>query len=141
MRVWLGSSGALVLAVFVCGTWVAAGAPQSPTAPRRGGNPEAAKIMNPVGVTPESVAAGRRVYTQFCANCHGPSGKGDGTSAGAQPPSLADAMWDYGSSDGEMFSVIRDGTSGDMGAYGERLKETDIWNVVNLVKSLGQTQK
>ena len=50
-------------------------------------------------------------------------------------------MWDYGSSDGEIFSVVRDGTSGDMGAYGERLKETDIWNVVNFVKSLGQTQK
>jgi mono/diheme cytochrome c family protein len=65
-------------------------------------------------------------------------GKGDGSgaAAGAQPPDLTDAMWDYGSSDGEVFAVIHDGTSADMGAYGERMKETDIWNVVNYVRTL-----
>jgi cbb3-type cytochrome c oxidase subunit III len=110
----------------------------SPSGPRRGGNPEAAKRANPVAATPESIAAGKRAYGQLCANCHGPSGKGDGSGAGAgsQPPDLTDAMWDYGSTDGDMFAVIHDGTSTDMGAYGERLKETDIWNVVNYVRTL-----
>src|SRR5438128_108586 len=105
-------------------------AQQSPTGPRKGGNSEAAKRTNPAAVTAESIAAGKRAYTQFCANCHGPTGKGDGSGAGAgvQPPDLTDAIWDYGSSDGELFAVIHDGTSADMGAYGERMKETDIWN-------------
>ena len=113
---------------------------QSPTAPRKGGNPEAAKRTNPVQPTPESISAGRRAYTQLCANCHGPSGKGDGSGAGAgsQPADLTDAMWDYGSSDGEIFSVIHDGTSNDMGPYGERLKETDIWNVINYIRTLAK---
>jgi len=127
----------LVVAVVVAaGAFVAA--QPTPTAPRRGGNPEAAKRANPVAATPESIAAGKRAYTQLCANCHGPSGKGDGSGAGAgsQPADLTDAAWDYGSSDGEMFGVIHDGTSTDMGPYGERLKETDIWNVVNYVRSL-----
>src|ERR1700691_1138908 len=99
-------------------------------APRRGGNPEAAKIANPVPATPESVTAGRRAYGQLCANCHGPSGKGDRSTAGAdQPSDLTDGVWDFGSTDGEIFTVIRDGLSGkDMGGYAERLKETDIWN-------------
>jgi mono/diheme cytochrome c family protein len=116
-------------------TFVAA---QSQTAPKRGGNPEAAKRTNPVGATPESIAAGKRAYTQLCANCHGATGKGDGNGAGAgsQPADLTDAAWDYGSSDGEIFSVIHDGTSMDMGPYGERLKETDIWNVVNYIRTL-----
>jgi mono/diheme cytochrome c family protein len=110
------------------------------TGPRRGGNPEAAKIANPVPATPESVAAGKRAYGQLCANCHGPSGKGDGSTTGAdQPSDLTDAVWDFGSTDGEIFSVIRDGLPGkDMGGYAERLKEADLWNVVNFIRSLAR---
>jgi hypothetical protein len=108
------------------------------TAPRRGGNPEAAKITNPVPATPESVVAGKRAYGQLCANCHGPSGKGDGSSGGQdQPSDLTNGVRGYGSTDGEVFTVIRDGLSGkDMGGYAERLKETDIWNVVNFIRTL-----
>ena len=91
----------------------------SPTAPRRGGNPEARAIKNPVASTPESVAAGKRVYSRLCVRCHGPLGKGDGGGAGAggQPSDLTDSAWDFGSSDGETFAVIRDGTSADMEGY------------------------
>ena len=115
-------------------------AQQSVTAPRRGGNPEAAKIKNPVAATPESVAAGKRAYGQLCANCHGPTGKGDGSVAGTDPPSdLTAGVWDFGSTDGEIFTVIHDGLPGkDMGGYAERLKETDIWNVVNFIRTLAQ---
>ena len=36
-----------------------------------GGNPEAAKIKNPVSATPESIAAGKKTYTEFgCGTCH-----------------------------------------------------------------------
>ena len=52
---------------------------QSPAAPKKGGNPEAAKVKNPVAASPESVAAGKRVYTRMCGRCHGAEGKGDGT--------------------------------------------------------------
>jgi mono/diheme cytochrome c family protein len=139
-----------LLAVLVCGaSLLLAPRPAVATAqsgrgggpsPRRGGNPEAAKIMNPVPATPESVAAGKRAYGQLCANCHGPAGKGDGSVAGADPPSdLTDGVWDFGSTDGEIFTVIHDGLPGkDMGGYAERLKETDIWNVVNFIRTLAQ---
>src|SRR6059036_2729209 len=96
---------ALAVAVYLASA-------QSPTAPKKGGNPEAAKIKNPVAATPESLAAGKRAYQRLCVKCHGPEGKGDGSAAtGAQPPDLTDAQWDYGSSDGDLFVVIRDGTS------------------------------
>ena len=89
------------------------------------------------------MAAGRRPYTQFCANCHGPTGKGDGTAAGAdQPSDLTDGVWDFGSSDGEIFTVIHDGIPGkDMGGYAGRLSDTDIWNVVNYIRSLNKAGK
>jgi mono/diheme cytochrome c family protein len=134
-------TGWVVAPLLACA--VAAGGLQPSTAPRRGGNPDAAKIQNAVPATPESVAAGRRPYTQFCANCHGATGKGDGTAAGAdQPSDLTDGVWDYGSSDGEMFTVIHDGIAGkDMGGYAGRLSDTDIWNVVNYVRSLNKAGK
>jgi len=109
---------------------------QSPTAPRKGGNPEAAKIKNPVAASAESSAAGKRVYTRMCSRCHGAEGKGDGSSASAAVPDLTDAQWDYGGSDGEIFAVVHDGVSADMDGYAARLSDTDIWNVVNYVRSV-----
>jgi cbb3-type cytochrome c oxidase subunit III len=109
---------------------------QSPVAPRKGGNPEAATIKNPVAASPESASAGKRVYTRMCSRCHGAEGKGDGTAATAPVPDLTDAQWDYGASDGEIFSVIHDGVSADMDGYAARLSDTDIWNIVNYVRSV-----
>jgi mono/diheme cytochrome c family protein len=109
---------------------------QSATAPKKGGNPEAAKVKNPVAMSPESTATGKRVYTRMCGRCHGPEGKGDGTAATAPVPDLTDGKWDYGGSDGEIFSVIHDGVSIDMDGYAARLSDTDIWNVVNFVRSV-----
>jgi mono/diheme cytochrome c family protein len=83
------------------------------------------------------VSAGKKSYQRLCEKCHGPEGKGDGTAAtGAQPPDLTDAQWDFGSSDGEMFAVIHDGTSKDMEGYKDRMSDAEIWNVVNYIKSL-----
>jgi len=109
---------------------------QSAAAPKKGGNPEAAKIKNPIAASPESAAAGKRVYTRMCSRCHGPEGKGDGTASSGTVPDLTDAAWDYGGSDGEVFGVIHDGVSADMDGYAARLSDTDIWNVVNFVRSV-----
>ena len=121
---------------ILAATVAAALAAQSATAPRKGGNPEAAKTKNPVATSAESVTAGKRMYLRLCVKCHGPEGKGDGEAAvGAQPADLT-AKLVFGSSDGELFAAIHDGTSKDMEGYGERLQPNDIWNVVNYINSL-----
>jgi mono/diheme cytochrome c family protein len=131
-------ASASILALLACAVLLLTNQPV-PLAQRRGGNPEAAQIQNPVAATPASIGAGKLSYTQFCESCHGPLGKGDGTAAGAdQPSDLSDGVWDFGSSDGEIFTVIRDGVSGkDMRPFAERLSDTEIWNVVNFVRTLG----
>jgi mono/diheme cytochrome c family protein len=121
LRIWLFT---IVLALV-----------QSPTAPRKGGNPEAAKVKNPVAATADSISAGKRVYTRMCSRCHGPAGKGDGSAASAPVPDLTDGQWDFGGTDGEIFSVVHDGVSADMDGYAARLSDTDIWNVVNYVRN------
>ena len=35
------------------------------------GDPEAAKVKNPVSATPESLATGQAIYQRYCAVCHG----------------------------------------------------------------------
>jgi cbb3-type cytochrome c oxidase subunit III len=112
--------------------------------PAEGGahqHPEAAKLKNPIAANAESIAAGQKVYAQNCASCHGETGKGDGK-MGAQlkptPSDLTDSEWKHGSTDGEIFTLIKDGSKGTgMRAFGSRLKPEDIWNVVNYLRTLG----
>jgi len=120
--------------VYVAAAAIAA---QSTSFAKKGGNPEAAKVKNPVTATAGSLTAGKRSYQRLCEKCHGPEGKGDGTAiTGTQPPDLTDAKWDFGSTDGELFAAVHDGTSADMEGYKERMTDTEIWNVVNYVRSL-----
>ena len=105
------------------------------------GNPEAAKLKNPVAATSESVAAGKQVYTRYCAVCHGTTAEGgSGSDISPPAPDLTDAEWKRGGTDGEIFSVIKNGVPPDlnMEPWGDRIKDPDIWNVVNYVRSLAK---
>ena len=107
---------------------------------------EARAMKNPVEPTPKSVASGKIVYDKYCAECHGAAGSGDGEKAktlgeaGVKMPDLTDDKWDHGSTDGEIFVNIRDGVGvrGAMKGLDGRpgISETDIWNVVNYVRTL-----
>jgi mono/diheme cytochrome c family protein len=107
--------------------------------PQRG-NPEAAKLKNPVAVTAASIAAGEKTYMRYCQGCHAASGKGGIAGESAPPaPDLTDATWDRGSSDGEIYDVIENGVPPDMfmGPFGGQINSTDAWNLVNYLRSLG----
>ena len=102
-------------------------------------NLEAKKLKNPIPSDAASIEEGRKVYSRNCAPCHGPSGKGDGGMAlgGSTPADLTDDKWDHGSTDGEIFVVIRDGVSADMEGYKDKLTEKQIWQVINFIRSIG----
>ena len=105
------------------------------------GNPEAAKVQNPVAATPESIAAGKPIYTRYCAVCHGITAEGgSGSDISPPAPNLIDAVWKRGSTDGEIFDVIKNGIQPDlnMEPFGDRIKDPDLWNVVNYVRSLAK---
>ena len=105
------------------------------------GDPEAAKMKNPVAATAESLAAGQQLYQRYCAVCHGKNGQGgSGSDISPPAPNLTDAEWKHGSTDGEIFKVIKEGVPPElsMEPWGDRLKDQDIWNVVNYVRSLAK---
>ncbi len=111
----------------------------------KAGTDEAA-MKNPVASTPDSIAAGKKAYDINCAGCHGPDAKGGivlsviEDQGGKQPPDLTDAQWDHGSSDGEIFTVIKNGVGPQffMAPWDGRITDTDIWNVINYVRSLAK---
>ena len=105
------------------------------------GNPEAAKLTNPVAATPESVAAGKQGYGRNCAPCHGVTAEGGpGNDLIPAAPDLTDDMWDHGSTDGEVFDAIRNGVAPDfnMIPWKDKLKDDDVWNVVNYLRSIAK---
>ncbi len=104
------------------------------------GNPEAAKVKNPVPTTAESIAAGKKAYAK-CASCHGVDGEGGpGNDLIPAAPSLVDDQWDHGSSDGEMFNNIKNGIGPDfnMVPFKDQLKDDEIWSLVNYLRSIRQ---
>jgi len=108
--------------------------------PKRGGNPEAAKLKNPEPATAESIAAGEKIYMHYCQGCHSANAKGGTASeSGPPPPDLTDAVWEHGSSDGEIHDVIENGVPPNlfMGPFGGQINSTDIWHLVNYLRSLG----
>ncbi len=137
------SQWSVIACVAVAAFWFlsATDVPQQAQEPRR--NPEAQKLKNPEAANAESVEAGKKLYQRFCASCHGPQGKGDGSLAlaGGTPSDLTDETWDFGSTDGEIFVAIRDGVSTDMLAYKEKLTDKQIWQVVNYLRSIGPKAK
>ena len=114
-------------------------------------NPGAAPPKNPVASTPDSLAAGKRTYDTNCAACHGNRGQGAvkagvtisiiAEQGGKQPPDLTDDAWDHGSTDGEIFTVIKRGVPPTMMAgFGGAIADAEIWNVVNYLRALARNE-
>lgn len=104
-------------------------------------HPAAAKLKNPVAPSAASIAAGRALYDRHCSECHGTTGRGDGHAGEGldqTPSNLTDATWEHGSTDGELFAVIRDGApTSEMKGFAKKLSPKETWDVINFVRTLG----
>jgi mono/diheme cytochrome c family protein len=104
-------------------------------------NAGAAKVQNPVAATAESIAAGQQTFARNCASCHGIKGEGGpGNDLIPAAPDLTDDAWDHGSTDGDIFEVIKNGVAPDfnMIPWKDKLADPDVWNVVNYLRSIAK---
>ena len=110
-------------------------------------DPQATAVTNPVAATPAWIAAGKKAYDANCSSCHGNRAQGAEKAGvlisiiqeqgGKQPPDLTDDKWDHGSTDGEIFGVVKKGVPPTMMAGWEgRLSDTDIWSILNYLRAL-----
>ncbi|RLP22440.1 cytochrome-c oxidase, cbb3-type subunit III [Mesorhizobium sp. YM1C-6-2] len=82
----------------------------------------------------EDIAAGKEIFAQNCAACHGEDGKGN-RELGA--PDLTDAIWFYGSSLPDIAAQVRAPKHGVMPAWQARLGDTTVKELAVYVHSLG----
>lgn len=129
--------------MILCGLalYCSATGPAAAQSTPKGGSAEAAKIENPVPSSPQSVEKGKATFMAKCAPCHGP--KADGTpqimvEGGIRPADLTSPKYIYGTSDGDVFTNIRDGVlpNLNMPTWDGQIAEPDIWNLVNFLKTV-----
>jgi mono/diheme cytochrome c family protein len=116
------------------------------TVPVTGGTPDweaewavantatADRQVNPLAGQP-ATATGDTLYHTFCSPCHGLVGAGDGLVGKkmAAPSLLTDRARGY--TDGSIYSIIRYGR-GVMPRYGDKVRGTMRWQIVNYVRQL-----
>jgi mono/diheme cytochrome c family protein len=107
----------------------------------KGGNADAAKIPNPTPASAESIARGKVVFQASCVPCHGPNADGKGEqipAMGVKPANLTRFQYTYGTSDGEIFTNVKNGVLPDlnMPPWDEIVSDPDIWNIVNYLRTM-----
>ena len=83
-----------------------------------------------------AVSEGKRLFTWYnCVGCHANGGGGMG-------PPLMDDQWIYGSAPEQIHATIVEGRPNGMPAFGGKIPDQQIWQLVAYVRSLsGQLRK
>ena len=88
-------------------------------------------LVNPYEGNATALALGARLYIAYnCIDCHGADG------SGSMGPSLADGRWHFGGRAPEAFESIYEGRPAGMPAWGGRIANDQIWQLVTYVRSL-----
>ena len=100
--------------------------------------PEEAKSRkNPLQPSDLAVKAARGLYKENCAQCHGDTGKGDGSEAlryEPKPADFTDTPHMSSVTDGALFYQISQGRK-PMPAFKRRMTEDQRWQLVLLIRS------
>jgi mono/diheme cytochrome c family protein len=99
--------------------------------------------------TPESVAHGRQLYTQNCASCHGPEGRGDGPQVKdlkndngwpTRPRDLTRGVFKGGGDPERLYTRIAIGMPGTPMPASTTLKPQEIGDLINFIRSLSEAR-
>jgi cytochrome c oxidase cbb3-type subunit 3 len=137
-RIWFGLCVLILTACYKEKRVSDVSAPMGATANRirldilePGGHSPEAKMQNPYEGNYQAVREGKRLFSWYnCAGCHSPGGGG-----GMGPP-LIDDHWIYGSQPGQIHQTIAQGRPNGMPAFGSKISEHEMWQLVSYVQSL-----
>ena len=97
-----------------------------------GGVPESYRHkMNPYAGQPDAIAAGGRLYTEHCAQCHQPDALGKGKKLSLRSNLVQHAT------DGEIFWLLRNGILAHGMPSWSFVPEPSRWQIIAYLKSLG----
>jgi mono/diheme cytochrome c family protein len=94
-------------------------------------------LVNPIAISPESLARGRELYEVHCIVCHGAQGRGNGPVGQKFVPQPMELNLDYVQlqPDGQIFYTISHGSLA-MPFYRQAIAAEDRWHLVNFVKEI-----
>lgn len=95
-------------------------------------------MKNPVKPDGTNLKEGRDLYVTHCQSCHGKKGKGDGTKASQLDTESGDfSLTSFQKqTDGALYYKVVEGRK-DMPSFKKKIPEqSDIWNVVNYMRTL-----
>jgi len=98
--------------------------------------PEKARVrLNPLESDTDAVAAGKKLFAQHCAECHGSTAEG-----GRKAPNLrADEV--QNATPGEIFWILTNGVVRRGMPVWSKLPEPQRWQIVSYLKSLAPAEK
>lgn len=91
--------------------------------------------VNPLSGQPEAVAAGRKLFMDHCAKCHGETGLGDG-----KHPSLRTARIQEQVTEGDIAWLLKNGNLAKGMPAWSGVPEPSRWQIIAFVKSLGRDE-
>jgi mono/diheme cytochrome c family protein len=98
--------------------------------------PEKARVrLNPLESDPDAVAAGRKLFSQHCAECHGRTAEG-----GRKAPNLRGEEV-QSATPGTLFWILTNGVVRRGMPVWSKLPEPERWQIISFLKSLPPTTK
>jgi cytochrome c oxidase cbb3-type subunit 3 len=86
-------------------------------------------LANPDENNAYATSEGKRLFNWYnCNGCHADGG-------GDKGPALTDDVWSYGSEPANIFATIVQGRPNGMPAFGGRIPENQVWQLVAYVRS------
>ncbi len=94
-------------------------------------------LVNPIAISPESLARGREMYDTHCIVCHGAQGRGNGPVGQKFVPQPMELNLDYVQlqPDGQLYYTISHGSLA-MPFYRQAIATQDRWHLVNFIKEV-----
>ena len=136
------STGLFILSIILSGTFLLTtnhGSAQSTKAKPWIAPSNAIQLKNPLAADANAPKEGKKLYINYCAPCHGNGGKGDGIASSAVNPKPADHTSDVvqTETDGTIYWKMTEGR-GPMISYKQLLTETQRWQLVSFIKTMGK---
>ncbi len=101
-----------------------------------------AGMENSIEADEASITRGQEIYSDYCAECHGDGGMGDGPNSEMLNPAPAPlAHTSRMMSDAYFFWRISEGGAAagtGMLSFKDKLGEEEIWDIINYLRALGQ---